>query len=71
MNKNMNTIDRRVRAVLARVAAAIGILVGPGSAGAIVLYAIAAIMLVTGAAGYCLVYSLFHLERRSRRSLPH
>ena len=40
MSKNMNILDRRVRAFLvAPVAVVIGILIGPGSVAAIVLYA--------------------------------
>ena len=66
VTKNMNSLDRRVRALLvAPAAVVIGILVGPGSAVAIVLYAIAAIMLATSAIGYCPLYSALHLGRRS------
>ncbi len=72
MSKNMNTLDRRLRAVLiAPVAIVIGILIGPGSVGAIVLYGLAAIMLATSAAGYCPLYSLFHLGARGRRPVAH
>jgi len=43
MSKNMNILDRRVRAFLiAPAAVVIGILIGPGSVAAIVLYAVAA-----------------------------
>jgi len=49
MNKNMNILDRRLRAFVAPAAVVIGILIGPGSVGAIVLYAIAAIMLASPA----------------------
>lgn len=71
-NMNMNTLDRRVRALLvAPVAIVVGILIGPGSIGAIVLYALAAIMLVTSAIGFCPLYSLFHLSSRGRRSPAH
>lgn len=72
MRKNMNTLDRRVRALLvAPVAIVVGILIGPGSAGAIVLYALAAIMLATSATGLCPLYSLFHVSSRGRQSLTH
>jgi hypothetical protein len=59
MSKNMNISDRRVRAFLvAPAAVVIGILIGPGSVGSIVLYAVAAIMLATSAAGSCPLYSV-------------
>jgi hypothetical protein len=66
MTNNMNILDRRLRALLvAPAAVVIGILIGPASAGAIVLYAIAAIMLATSAVGYCPLYSVLHLGARS------
>lgn len=72
MSKNMNILDRRLRALLAApVAVVLGVLIGPGSLGAIVLYAVAAIMLGTSAAGYCPLYSLLHLDGRARRRLSH
>ena len=72
MNKNMNILDRRVRALLvAPAAAVIGILVGRGSAAAIGLYAIAAIMLATTAIGYCPLYSVLHLGRRGGGPVSH
>lgn len=62
MRKNINTLDRRLRALLiAPVAVVIGILVGPGSLGSILLYALAAVMLTTGALGYCPLCSVFGL----------
>ncbi len=70
MSKNMNILDRRVRALLvAPVAIVIGLLVGPWSVGSIVLYAVAAVMLATSAVGYCPLYSLLHLGPRGRRPL--
>jgi hypothetical protein len=67
MSKNMNILDRRVRSVLvAPVAVVIGIVIGPGSVGSIVLYALAAIMLATSAVGYC---PLFRLGRGGRQPL--
>ncbi len=72
MSKNMNTLDRRVRALLvAPVMIVLGILIGPGSIGAIVLYALAAIMLATSATGLCPLYSLLHWSSRGRQSLTH
>ena len=63
-------LDRRVRAALvAPVAVAIAVLIGPGSVVSIVLYALAAIMLATGAAGYCPLYSLARPGGRHRRTV--
>jgi hypothetical protein len=36
-----------------------------------VLFALAALMLVTGAVGVCPLYALLHLDTRGRRPLPH
>jgi len=72
MSTNMHTLDRRTRAFLvAPAAVVIGILLGPVSAWAIVLYALAAIMLATSAAGYCPLYALFHIGSARRAPLPH
>ena len=72
MSKNMNSLDRRVRVLLAApLAIVVGILIGPGSIGATVLYALAAIMLATSAVGFCPLYSLLHWSSRGRQSLTH
>ncbi len=63
MIKNMNMLDRRLRAlVVAPAAIVIGIVIGPGSAAAVVLYVVAAVMLLTSATGFCPLYTL--LRRR-------
>ncbi len=72
MSKNIGTIDRAVRAFLvAPLALVAGILIGPASVAAIVLYALAGVMLATAAAGYCPLYALLHLDSRGRSPLPH
>lgn len=72
MSKNMNTLDRRVRAlVVAPIAVVVGVLIGPGAAGSIVLYAVAGVMLATSAAGYCPLYSVLGLGTRGRRPMAH
>jgi hypothetical protein len=71
MSKNMNILDRRARALVAPAAIVIGILIGPGSVGAIVLYAVAAIMLATSAVGYCPLYSVFGRRSHGRPPLTH
>ena len=68
MNNTMTTPDRRLRALLiAPVAVLIGVLIGPESVASIVLYALAAVMLVTSAAGSCPLYSLFGVGGRHRQ----
>ena len=70
MSKNMSTLDRRVRALLVAPAAiVVGVVIGPGSVAAIVLYVVAAVMLATSAVGYCPLYSLLRLGSRRRRLL--
>jgi len=72
MSKNMNTLDRRLRSfALAPAAIIVAILIGPGGLASIVLYAFAAVMLATGAIGYCPLYSLARLGSRGRSRLAH
>lgn len=60
MRRNMGIWDRALRIVVATpVFWALGVMVGNGSIGSIVLYALAAIMLITGVTGYCPLYRLF------------
>ena len=72
MSRNMSREDRGLRAFLVTPAAvAVGVLIGPASAVAIVLYVIAGVLLATSAAGVCPLYSLFHFDSRGRRPLTH
>jgi len=64
MAQNMGTTDRAVRIVVAAVAALVAGWAGFGTAGGIVLLAIAAVLLVTGASGFCPLYVPFHLSTR-------
>ncbi|ACU53960.1 hypothetical protein Afer_1022 [Acidimicrobium ferrooxidans DSM 10331] len=60
MRRNMGIWDRALRIVVATpVFWALGVMVGNGSVGSVVLYALAAIMLITGLTGYCPLYRLF------------
>ena len=68
MRKNMNSLDRGLRAFLV---APLAIVVGAGSILGIVLLAVAAIMLATSAIGYCPLYTLLHVNTRGRKPLPH
>ena len=72
MTGNMNRVDRGLRAFLVAPAAIIAaVLVGAGSIGGIVLFALAAIMLATSAVGFCPFYALLHINTRGRTPLPH
>ena len=72
MTRNMSNLDRGLRAlVVAPVAIVLAIVVGAGSIGGILLFALAAIMLATGAVGFCPLYALLHLNTRGRTPLPH
>jgi hypothetical protein len=56
--KNVGSTDRTVRFAVAAVALVLALVVGAGSVGGIVLLAVAAIMAVTGAVGFCPLYRL-------------
>jgi hypothetical protein len=72
MFRNMSNLDRGLRSfVIAPVAIVIAVLVGAGSIGGLVLFALAAIMLATSAVGFCPLYALFHLDTRGRTPLAH
>jgi len=72
MSRNMNTLDRALRSFLVAPAAiVIAFVVGAGSAGGIVLFVLAAVMLGTGAVGFCPLYRLLHIDGRGRTLLPH
>lgn len=63
MNKNMGSADRKLRAfVAAPVLVIAGVLTGPASGIAFVLYALAAVMLATSAVGTCPLYLPFRLN---------
>ena len=74
--KNMGSLDRALRAfVVAPAAIVAAFAVGASSIGGIVLFAVAGIALVTGAAGRCPNYVLFGIDTRgrgrARAPLPH
>ncbi len=72
MSKNMNSLDRGLRAFLvAPLAIIVAFIVGAGSIFGIVLFAVAAIMLATSAIGFCPLYTLLHINTRGRKPLPH
>ena len=63
MNLNLGSADRKLRAlVVAPVLVVAGVLVGPASMAAIVLYALAGVMMGTAAAGTCPLYMILGLR---------
>ena len=72
MSTNMGTIDRRLRGFLvAPLAVVLGVVLGPASAVAIVLYLVAGVMAATAAVGFCPLYTLVHVDTRGGKPLPH
>lgn len=72
--KNMGSLDRALRAFLvAPVAIAAALAIGPASIGSIALFVVAGIALGTGAAGICPTYSLLGIDthRRVQRTPLH
>ena len=74
--KNMGSLDRALRAFIVAPAAIVAALaLGASSIGGIVLFAVAGIALVTGAAGRCPTYVLFGIDTHGpghvRAPLPH
>lgn len=63
MKVNMGPLDRKVRAfVVAPLLIVLAIVVGAGSVGGIILFALAAIMLATAAMSSCPLYLPFGLN---------
>ena len=62
MLKNESSIDRIVRLIIAVVAIAIAFAVGASTVLGIMLFVVAAIMVVTAAVGFCPLYRIFGLR---------
>lgn len=65
MRRNEGPVDRIVRLVLGAVALILAFLIldaGDGAVGGIVLALIGALIVLTAATGYCLLYGLFHFS---------
>jgi Protein of unknown function (DUF2892) len=72
MTKNMNTLDRALRAfVVAPLLAIAALFIGAGTILGVVLLVLTAVMLATAAVGFCPLYALFHLNTRGQQPLPH
>ena len=69
MSTNMNGLDRIIRLVIAVAAVIAAFAVGASSVFGIILFVIAAIMLVTAAVGFCPLYRVFGLSTKKRATV--
>ena len=69
MSSNESTLDRIIRVIVAIVAVAAAFAVGATTVLGIILFIVAAIMLVTAAVGFCPLYRLFGLSSRKKASV--
>ena len=66
MNSNVSGVDRIIRVVIAIAAVVGAFAVGASSVLGIILFLVAAIMLVTAAVGFCPLYRLFGLSTKKK-----
>ncbi|MGC9155233.1 MAG: YgaP family membrane protein [Ferrimicrobium sp.] len=64
MKKTVGTTDRIIRIVIAAAAIVLAFIVGASSAWGIVLFIVAAVMVVTGSTSYCPLYSMAKISTR-------
>ncbi|HUX03453.1 MAG TPA: DUF2892 domain-containing protein [Acidimicrobiales bacterium] len=64
MGRNVGTLDRTLRIVLAIGAIIWALAVGSSSVGGIVLWIIAAILVLTSLSGFCPLYRVFKISTR-------
>ncbi|MDQ5974177.1 MAG: hypothetical protein QG661_1386 [Actinomycetota bacterium] len=62
MSTNESPIDRVIRVVIAVAAVVVAFVVGASSVLGIILFVVAAIMLVTAATGFCPLYRVFGMS---------
>ena len=63
MTRNMGSWDRGLRTfVVAPIAIAVAFIVGAGSVGGIILFAVAGIMLVSSATAFCPTYTILGIS---------
>jgi len=67
MSKNESNADRIIRVVIAIAAVLGAFAVGASSVLGIILFVVAAIMLVTAAVGFCPLYRLFGLSTNKKK----
>lgn len=68
MTRNMGTVDRMIRGAVGIAAVVIAVLIGATTVLGIVLWIVAALMLVTAAVGFCPVYAALHIDTLARRA---
>jgi hypothetical protein len=69
MRHNMGSVDRLLRgAIVAPGAAAAAVILGPATAGGIVLLVVSAVMLATAAVGFCPLYAALRISTCRRRT---
>jgi Inner membrane protein YgaP-like, transmembrane domain len=69
MSRNMNSLDRGLRALIGLAAIAVAIAIGAGSVAGIVPFAFAAVPLATSVVGFCPLYRLIRFDSRGHRPL--
>ena len=62
MSRNESNLDRMIRVAVAVIAIVAGVAVGSSSLLGIVLFVVAAVMLVTAAVGFCPLYRLLGIR---------
>ncbi|MEI6363025.1 MAG: DUF2892 domain-containing protein [Actinomycetes bacterium] len=67
MSKNESNADRIIRVVIAIAAVLGAFAVGASSVLGIILFVVAAVMLVTAAVGFCPLYRLFGLSTNKKK----
>jgi uncharacterized membrane protein len=68
MKKTVGTTDRMIRVVVAIGALIVSVAVGFSSGWGIALTIVAAVLVVTGASGYCPIYSAIGIDTMSKES---
>jgi hypothetical protein len=68
MSTNESKLDRTIRVGFGVVAAIVALVVGSGTVLGIVLLAVAAILVVTAAVGFCPLYALLRI--RTNKATP-
>ncbi|WP_298210626.1 DUF2892 domain-containing protein [Ferrimicrobium sp.] len=71
MKKTVGTADRVIRIVIAAVAIVLAFVVGASSAWGIILFIVAAVMVVTGSSAYCPLYSMAKINTLGHANKSH
>jgi hypothetical protein len=72
MTRNMSTVDRKLRGYAAApMLLLLALLAGVGTVTGLVLLALAIVMAVTAAVGFCPLYAAIHISTNSSKPMPH